>query len=73
MRGIDILHKQMTHIIVLFVEYLKNSLKNHFDNEKTKEKKKLELLQYSLSVCNWINLFNPSNINNDDLILPVEL
>ena len=34
----------MSHTIVLFVEFLKNNIKNHYDNEKTKEKKKLVLL-----------------------------
>lgn len=44
MKGLDIVHKQVTHMIVLVVELIKssmNSLSLHNDSDKTKHHKNL--------------------------------
>lgn len=44
MKGLDIVHKQVTHMIVLVVELIKscmNSLSVHNDSDKTKHHKNL--------------------------------
>ncbi|CDW75242.1 UNKNOWN [Stylonychia lemnae] len=74
-KSIDIIHKQVCHQIVLFIELVKTCIEQHGhqENKKTKEQRKIFILQQAISVCRWINTFNPENINNEDLILPLEL
>jgi len=63
MKGIDIMHKQVTHMIVLLVELIKsvmNTLSIHNDSDKTKNHKNLlYILQQAVNVCRWINEFDP--------------
>lgn len=63
MKGLDIVHKQVTHMIVLVVELIKssmNSLSIHNDSDKTKHHKNLMyILQQAVHVCRWINDFDP--------------
>ena len=77
MKGLDIVHKQVTHMIVLVVELIKscmNSLSVHNDSDKTKHHKNLMyILQQAVNVCRWINDFDPQNVNIEDLVLPNEL
>eukprot|EP00347_Sterkiella_histriomuscorum_P007561 403348445 len=76
LKSIDILHKQICHQIVLFIELLKllmNPSNSPQENQKTKEQKKMFVLSQAINVCKWINQFDPENINNEDLILPPEL
>lgn len=44
MKSIDILHKQITHVIVLFIESVKASIKNNVDNKKSVQKKRMYVL-----------------------------
>lgn len=55
MKAIDILHKQITHIIVLFIESVKASIKNHVDNKKALQKKRMYVLQQAVNVCQWVH------------------
>jgi DNA polymerase family B len=77
MKGLDIVHKQVTHMIVLVVELIKscmNALSIHNDSDKTKHHKNLMyILQQAVNVCRWINDFDPQNVNIEDLVLPNDL
>lgn len=77
MKGIDILHKQVTHLVVLVVELVKlvmNQLSLISDSEKTKHHKSLMyLLQQGVNVCRWVSEFDPQNVNLVDLVLPSDL
>ena len=73
MKGLDILHKQITHIIVLMIEQSKIALSTSLETEKQKQQKKHFILKSAVHVCQWINKFDPQNVNNDDLYLPTEL
>ena len=63
MKGLDIVHKQVTHLVVLIVELIKscmNSLSIYNDSDKTKHHKNLMyILQQAVNVCRWINDFDP--------------
>ena len=43
------------------------------ESEVTKAQKRKYLLEMSLKVCDWVNQFDPSNINYDSLKLPTNL
>ena len=77
MKGIDILHKQVTHLVVLVVELVKlvmNQLSLISDSEKTRHHKSLMyLLQQGVNVCRWVSEFDPQNVNLVDLVLPSDL
>ena len=46
MKGIDILHKQVTHMIVLLIEEIKMGMgANVNENDKARQKKRMYLLQ----------------------------
>ncbi len=74
MKAMDIIHKQITHMIVLMIEIVKgsmNALSIANDSDKTKHHKNLMyLLSQTVNVCRWINEFDPQNVNSEDLYLP---
>lgn len=63
MKGLDIIHKQITHIVVLVIEMIKLSMTQmslSSDSDKTKHHKSLMYtLQQAVNVCRWINDFDP--------------
>jgi len=73
MKGVDIIHKQLTHIIVLTIEIVKLLFSSNMESEKSKNQKKSFVLKSAVNVCQWIHKFDPQNINNDDLYLPPDL
>lgn len=77
MKCLDIIHKQITHMIVLDIEMIKlnmNQMSLISDSEKTKHHKSLMyILQQAVNVCRWVNDFDPQNVNMEDLLLPNEL
>jgi len=74
MKALDIVHKQITHMIVLVIEMVKgqmNALSIVNDSDKTKHHKNLMfLLSQAVNVCRWVNEFDPQNVNSEDLYLP---
>jgi hypothetical protein len=77
MKGLDILHKQVTHMIVLVIEMIKSGMTQMSitcDSEKSRHhKNQMYLLQQAVSVCRWVNEFDPQNVNIVDLYLPTDL
>jgi hypothetical protein len=73
MRCVDILHKQVTHIIVLLIEHMKTGLTQQKESQVSIQKKRMFILQSAMKVVSWVNEFNPQNVNDNDLKLPEEL
>ena len=77
MKGLDIVHKQVTHAVVLIIELIKlniNQMSLQSDSEKSKHHKSMMyILQQAVNVCRWVNEFDPQNINIEDLYLPNDL
>ena len=73
MRCVDIQHKQLCHLIVLFVEAIKTLIRTQKESESENQTKRMYVLNQSVKVMKWINLFDPQNVNIDDLTLPNEL
>ena len=57
-------------MIVLFVEQLKTMIKSANESKVKRQNKRMIVLSNALQVVNWINSFDPQNINNDDLKMP---
>ena len=55
MRSIDIMHKQITHIIVLLVEFLKTNVKGSKESEVKIQGKRMYILQNAMKVVNWVH------------------
>lgn len=73
MKAVDILHKQLQHLIVVFLEELRIAVNNTNETWKTQTNKRTILLQQTLSIARWAKKFNPENINSYDLSLPPDL
>lgn len=73
MRCVDIQHKQLCHLIVLFVEAIKTLIRTQKESDSENQTKRMYVLNQSVKVMQWINLFDPQNVNIDDLTLPNEL
>ena len=73
MRCVDIQHRQISNFVTLFVECLKTLIKEHKESKINRQNKRMFVLQNSMKVLSWINLFNPQNINSKDLQIPHEL
>jgi hypothetical protein len=59
MRCVDILHKQLSHLIVLFVEAMKTLIHQQKESETEKQTRRMYVMQQSVKVMQWINLFEP--------------
>lgn len=63
MKCVDIMHKQITHVIVLVVELIKLDMVQmslQTDSDKSKHQKNLMyILQQGINVCRWLNEFDP--------------
>ena len=73
MKSVDIVHKQIKHLVVILVEIMRLSVTAQSETKQSKLNKKMYLLQQSISIGQWINEFDPENINTNDLKLPSEL
>ena len=59
MRNIDILHKQITHIVVLLIELLKTNVHQQKESQVKIQSKRMFILQNAMKVVNWVNKFDP--------------
>jgi len=73
MKALDIMHKQAQHMTVLIIEIVKGLMNEKSETEVTKAQKRKYLLEMAVKVCDWVNKFDPSNINYDSLKLPTNL
>lgn len=73
MRGIDILHMHIKHILVLFIELGKTIVNQQKESQVSIQGKRLFVLEQSQRVQNWVNTFEPQNVNAKDLVIPDEL
>ena len=73
MKCLDIMHRQVTHMVVLIIEILKQGIVTKTESETTRQQRYKFLLQQACSVAKWVNEFDPQNVNSDNLILPAEL
>lgn len=77
MKSIDVLHKQIKHICVIMIEFLRQEVSKYTksnDSDQCKHKKAMTVLHQTLSIAKWINNFNPENeIDYKDLVLPKNL
>ena len=73
MKSVDSVHKQIKHLVVILVEIMRLSVTAQSETKQSKLNKKMYLLQQSISIGQWINEFDPENINTNDLKLPSEL
>ena len=73
MRCIDIMHKQIQHIIVILVEFIKTSLSNAKESQVSVQGKRMYVLQQAMKIISWIGEFDPQNVNSQNLHLPSDL
>ena len=76
MKATDILHKQIKHLSVMIVEILRNETakyEQNQDSEQAKRNKYTMMLYQWLNIAQWIQRFNPENLNTNDLKVPEEL
>ena len=73
MRSIDILHKQVTHLVVLLVEHVKTSLTQQKESQVSIQSKRMFILQSAMKVMTWAHGFNPQNVNESDLKMPDDM
>ena len=73
MRGIDILHMHIKHILVLMIELGKTIVNQAKESQVSIQGKRLFVLEQSQRVQNWVNTFEPQNVNVKDLTIPDEL
>ena len=55
MKSIDVQQKQIPQFIVLFVEQLKTLIKSQKETKVSIQNKRMNILQSSVLVMNWIN------------------
>lgn len=77
-RQIDILHRQLKQLALLFIQKLRSSVENeHEEARNVKMNKKVNLLHHGLLIGNWVSNFDVQKVNDcfDDsrLDLPEEL
>lgn len=51
MRAVDILHKQLTHVVVLMIELIKTSMTNQMESETSRQSKRMFVLSQAIKVC----------------------
>lgn len=73
MKALDIIHKQIAHISVVIIELIKGLISDKNETEVARQKKRNFLLNTAVKVCQWVNNFDPQNINYDSLKLPTNL
>lgn len=73
MKAIDIIHKQVTHTVVLLIEVVKQLENEKIDSVSLRQNKRIYLMQQLVNVLSWIQELNPQQINYDHLILPDNL
>ena len=66
MKGIEVLHKQLQHLNVLFVEIIKLNTNKLGDSKQSKVNKELFVLQQAQTVCQWVLNFDPYNVCQQD-------
>lgn len=73
MKAVDIIHKQVRHLIILLMENFRVQVETENSNKQTRLNRMNIVLQQSLLLAKWITKFNPENINSYDLTLPKDL
>ncbi|CAI2386643.1 unnamed protein product [Moneuplotes crassus] len=76
MKITDVIHKQVQHLGVMIVEILRNEVSKYShvkESEKTLQNKYNSLLSQSKNIFQWIQKFNPEDINTLDLECPEDL
>lgn len=73
MKAIDIIHKQIRHLIIMLMENFRVQVDTQHSNPQTRINRMNVVLQQSLLLAKWITKFNPENINSYDLTLPKDL
>jgi len=64
MKAIDIMHRQMQHLIVLLIELAKLANEQQ-ETRAQKDKKRGFIFEQCKTVRDWIMQFKPDNINYD--------
>jgi len=59
MKTIDIIHRQLVHLNVLFVELIKQGIEVKNESKTERQQRAKFLLQQAISVLDWINEFDP--------------
>ncbi len=73
MNAIDILHSHTSHLITLIMEAVRAMMKVAAETEQARENKKAFILRQARSVRQWINKFNPKNVNTYEITVPDEM
>ena len=63
MKAIDILHRQVSHVIILLLETTKQLINDQNETQAAKRTKRMFIMEQIINVSNWIQDFNPQNIN----------
>ena len=72
-KAIDIMHKQMRHLVIMMMENFRVQLETENLSTQTKINRMNVVLQQSLLLAKWVSKFDPENINSYDLSLPKDL
>ena len=73
MKAIDIIHKQLTHTVVLLIEILKSLINETIDTPAVRQGKRMQVMDHLINVLNWIHDFEPQQVTYDHLMLPENL
>ena len=63
MKAIDILHRQLSHVIILLLETTKQLINDQNETQASKRTKRMFIMEQIINVSNWIQDFDPQNIN----------
>lgn len=72
-KGVDILHKQTLHTIVLLIEFAKLSLNSQRETQAQLQQRRNYLLEQTVNCLAWAQQFDPKGNDFDDLKLPNSL
>ena len=67
MKAIDIIHKQLTHTVVLLIEILKSLINETIDTPAVRQGKRMQVMDHLINVLNWIHDFEPQQVTYDHL------
>ena len=71
--AIEILHKQVKHLVFMIMENLRVQMEAEHSNKNTRINRLNNVLQQSFWLTKWIMKFNPETINSSDSNLPEKL
>lgn len=70
MHAIDIMHRQIAHLSVLMLELSRLQLNEKNETKTAIRQKRMYMLDQIVNVVNWVQKFDPQNVNLPDFNVP---